>query len=103
VFLSLGPDSPLLAEAKLLTQVNRRLRFGGLLVLSLAGVAPLDHPLASRAGGMAALRGAGYRVDLAGAAAAPGLAGGTAPEPDGVVWRAIKVSDFEAPGMTQAA
>jgi glycosyltransferase involved in cell wall biosynthesis len=103
VFLNLGPTSPLLAEATLLRAVNHRLRFGGVLVLTVTGIPPRGHPLAARATGIAAFRAAGYRVELAAAAAPPTLTGEALPEPDAVVWRAIKLSEFAAPTLTQAA
>jgi len=103
VFLHLPAGHALLAAPGLLADVNRLLRFGGVLVLVLTGIGPRAHKLAARATGMTALRAAGFRVDLAAAAVPPTLAYDGRPEPDSMVWRASKVSEFAAQPAFDAA
>ena len=93
VFLSLSAGHVLLADPALLPGLNRALRHDGVLVISLAGLAPSGHPLASRTTGQAALHAAGFRVDLAAAAPAPAMTDEAQPGPEAFVWRATKISD----------
>ena len=88
-----GLGVPGLAELGLAAGLNQMLRLGGVLVLVLRGSGSAGHVLGRRGEGEAALRRAGFDVELGCAAAAAVLGEATAAEPEGMVWRAVKVSD----------
>jgi glycosyltransferase involved in cell wall biosynthesis len=94
VLIRLLPDSPWPDDAALAGALNRMLRFGGILVLCVTGIDPRARVLAAHGAGEALLRGRGFRVDAAAAAAPPTLAEPEPPSGEEIVFKAVKVSAF---------
>ncbi len=96
VFLRIGPASPWADPAHLIADLNRILRFRGILAVCVIGLDPLQHPLAARGAGAGLLCRGGFSVDLAESAPPPTLRAQEAWPGNERVWRAIKISDFVA-------
>jgi hypothetical protein len=94
VLIRLTPDSPRSDPAHFVAELNRMLRFGGILVLCIAGLDAGDHVLAARGNGAALLRSSGFRVESAASAPPPTLTADATPCGAELIWKAVKVSAF---------